>query len=77
MPKNSTYYKDKATQTAALRVTNNSHFQISFKGHSSTRIVLTHNAVYLQTISLPYNRSAIYVSFASLCFDDKIYEPKT
>ena len=26
MPKNSTYYKDKDTQTAALRVTNNSHF---------------------------------------------------
>ena len=27
MPKNSTYYKDKATQIAALRVTNNSHFR--------------------------------------------------
>ena len=27
MTKNSTYYKDKATQIAALRVTNNSHFR--------------------------------------------------
>ena len=27
LPKNSTYYKDKATQIAALRVTNNSHFR--------------------------------------------------
>ena len=27
MPKNSTYYTDKATQIAALRVTNNSHFR--------------------------------------------------
>ena len=27
MPKNTPYYKDKATQIAALRVTNNSHFR--------------------------------------------------
>ena len=27
MPKNAPYYKDKATQIAALRVTNNSHFR--------------------------------------------------
>jgi len=90
MPKNAPYYKDKATQIAALRVTNNSHFReasslksfcytfkISFKGHSSTGNVLAHNAVYLQTISLPYKTSVIYASFASLCCGQKLYEPKT
>ena len=82
-------YKDKAAQKAALQVTNDSlpwgliakimllHLNISYKGHSLTGKVLTHNAVYLQIKSLSYNRSPTYVCFASLCFGHKLYEPRT
>ena len=53
------------------------HLNISYKGHSLTGKVLTHNAVYLQIKSLSYNRSPTYVCFASLCFGHKLYEPRT
>ena len=53
------------------------HFNICYKGQSLTGNVLTHNAVYLQTKSLLYNRSTMYVFFASLCFGHKLYEPRT
>ena len=90
MPKTTPYYKDKATQIAALRVTKNSHFReasslksfcytfkFPLKATRQQRSFLHTMQYIFKPLVYRTKTSTIYVSFASLCFGDKMYEPKT